>query len=124
MLAVGSLPRKLSLPGTDLDVVHYLRNIADVDRNRAGVAEGGRAVVIGGGYIGLKVSGVELDSGDTIDASLAVVEINAAALSDEYTDFQIEELINLGPQVNNIGDVDLVHRCSSSTLDTPQFRGQ
>lgn len=35
-------------------------------------------------------------------------QINAAVFSNEYTDFQLEELINLVPQVDNIGDVDVV----------------
>jgi iron complex outermembrane receptor protein len=34
-------------------------------------------------------------------------QINAALFSNEYTDFQLEEQINLVPQVNNIGDVDV-----------------
>jgi iron complex outermembrane receptor protein len=34
-------------------------------------------------------------------------QINAAAFSSEYTDFQLEEQLNLVPQVNNIGDVDV-----------------
>ena len=34
-------------------------------------------------------------------------QINAAVFSNEYTDFQLEELTNLVPQVTNIGDVDV-----------------
>jgi iron complex outermembrane receptor protein len=34
-------------------------------------------------------------------------QINAAVFSNEYTDFQLEELVNLVPQVNNIGDIDV-----------------
>jgi iron complex outermembrane receptor protein len=34
-------------------------------------------------------------------------QINAALFSSEYTDFQLEELTNLVPQVTNIGDVDV-----------------
>jgi len=34
-------------------------------------------------------------------------QINAAIFSSEYTDFQLEEQINLVPQVDNIGDVDV-----------------
>ncbi len=56
VLAVGSRPRVLPLPGAELDGVFYLRNADDVDRIRAAAAKGGRAVVIGGGYIGLEVA--------------------------------------------------------------------
>ena len=34
-------------------------------------------------------------------------QINAAVFSSEYEDFQLEEQLNLVPQVNNIGDVDV-----------------
>ena len=34
-------------------------------------------------------------------------QINAAVFSSEYKDFQLEEQLNLVPQVNNIGDVDV-----------------
>jgi 3-phenylpropionate/trans-cinnamate dioxygenase ferredoxin reductase subunit len=36
--------------------VHFLRTIADADRIRAEYSAGGRAVIIGGGYIGLEVA--------------------------------------------------------------------
>jgi iron complex outermembrane receptor protein len=35
-------------------------------------------------------------------------QINAAVFSNEYTDFQLEDLRDLVPQVRNIGDVDVV----------------
>jgi len=35
-------------------------------------------------------------------------QINAAVFSNEYTDFQLEKFLNLVPQVDNIGDVDVV----------------
>jgi 3-phenylpropionate/trans-cinnamate dioxygenase ferredoxin reductase subunit len=56
LLAIGARPKALSLPGAHLKGVHYLRNVNDVDRIRAAVRTGGRAIVIGGGYIGLEVA--------------------------------------------------------------------
>ncbi len=56
VLAVGSRPRELPLPGTELGGVHYLRDVDDVDRIRATASQGGRAVIIGGGYIGLETA--------------------------------------------------------------------
>ena len=56
VLAVGSRPRELPLPGTDLGGVHYLRDIDDVDRIRSAASQGGRAVIVGGGYIGLETA--------------------------------------------------------------------
>jgi 3-phenylpropionate/trans-cinnamate dioxygenase ferredoxin reductase component len=56
LLATGAEPRRLSLPGSELDGIHYLRDLADADRLAARLNEGGRVVVIGGGWIGAEVA--------------------------------------------------------------------
>jgi 3-phenylpropionate/trans-cinnamate dioxygenase ferredoxin reductase component len=56
LLCVGARPRMLTCPGTDLAGVHYLRGIADVAAIREDLKPGARAVVIGGGYIGLETA--------------------------------------------------------------------
>jgi 3-phenylpropionate/trans-cinnamate dioxygenase ferredoxin reductase subunit len=57
LLATGAEPRRLSLPGADLDGVHYLRDLADADAIGARLAQGsGRVVVIGAGWIGSEVA--------------------------------------------------------------------
>ena len=63
LLATGSRPRKLAIPGTDLAGVHYLRSLADVEAIRADLVPGGRAVVIGAGYIGLEAAAVAAKAG-------------------------------------------------------------
>jgi 3-phenylpropionate/trans-cinnamate dioxygenase ferredoxin reductase component len=57
LLATGATPRRLRLPGADLDGVHYLRTAADSDELRAALAPGDRSVVVvGAGWIGLEVA--------------------------------------------------------------------
>jgi 3-phenylpropionate/trans-cinnamate dioxygenase ferredoxin reductase subunit len=56
LLATGAEPRRLSLPGTELDGVHYLRDLRDCDALRAALDRGGHAVVIGAGWIGAEVA--------------------------------------------------------------------
>lgn len=56
LLATGSTPRRLPVPGAELDGVHYLRTLADADRLSAGLAGNPRVVVIGGGWIGLEAA--------------------------------------------------------------------
>jgi len=63
VLATGSQPRRLPIPGADLTGVHYLRTIADADRIRAECRHGGRLVIIGGGYIGLEVAATTRELG-------------------------------------------------------------
>jgi 3-phenylpropionate/trans-cinnamate dioxygenase ferredoxin reductase component len=53
VLATGSRPRRLPVPGGELAGVYTLRSIADADRIRAACVPGARLVIIGGGYIGL-----------------------------------------------------------------------
>lgn len=55
-LVTGALPRRISLPGSDLRGVHYLRDIRDVDAIRGQVSAGKSAVIVGGGYIGLETA--------------------------------------------------------------------
>jgi len=56
LIATGGRPIVLNLPGADLRGIHYLRTAADADAIAAGAAPGRRAVVIGGGFIGVEVA--------------------------------------------------------------------
>ena len=95
VLAVGARPRILPLPGSKLENVFYLRNADDVDRIRAASAKGKRAVVIGGGYIGLEVAaslrmlGLEVA---VLEAMSRVLQrITCEAVSDFFTRVHREE---------------------------------
>jgi 3-phenylpropionate/trans-cinnamate dioxygenase ferredoxin reductase subunit len=63
LLATGSKPRRMVTPGANLAGVHYLRNVADVERIRPDLVPGKRMVVIGGGYIGLEVAATAREIG-------------------------------------------------------------
>lgn len=57
LLSPGAEPRRLSLPGAELDGIHYLRSVDDSDRLRDRLqAATGRVVVIGAGWIGSEVA--------------------------------------------------------------------
>lgn len=56
LLATGASPRRLALPGADLDGVHYLRSIGDSDTLREAIRSGGSIVVVGAGWIGLETA--------------------------------------------------------------------
>jgi 3-phenylpropionate/trans-cinnamate dioxygenase ferredoxin reductase subunit len=67
LLATGSSPRRLSLPGADLEGVHYLRTLPDSDRLLAALRDGGRrVVVVGAGWIGLEVTAAARGYGNEV----------------------------------------------------------
>jgi 3-phenylpropionate/trans-cinnamate dioxygenase ferredoxin reductase component len=55
-LTTGARVRKLDCPGAALDAVHYLRDLRDARRLAETARTARRAVVIGGGYIGLEAA--------------------------------------------------------------------
>jgi len=56
LLATGATPRRLVVPGSDLDGIVTLRTIDDADRIREQAAAADRIAVIGGGWIGSEVA--------------------------------------------------------------------
>jgi nitrite reductase (NADH) large subunit len=56
VLATGSMPLRLNLPGADLDGVHTFRDTRDVDLLLTLAAQKKRVVVIGGGLLGLEAA--------------------------------------------------------------------
>jgi NADPH-dependent 2,4-dienoyl-CoA reductase/sulfur reductase-like enzyme len=56
LLATGGTPRRLKIPGADLEGVIYYRTVDDYDRTRAVAAAGASVTVIGGGFIGSEIA--------------------------------------------------------------------
>jgi 3-phenylpropionate/trans-cinnamate dioxygenase ferredoxin reductase subunit len=56
LLSTGAEPRRLSIPGGDLDGVLHLRSVADCDALRDRLDRSGAVVVIGAGWIGAEVA--------------------------------------------------------------------
>jgi 3-phenylpropionate/trans-cinnamate dioxygenase ferredoxin reductase subunit len=71
LLATGSSPRRLSVPGADLDGVLYLRSAGDSDRIRAAFQDASRVAVIGAGWIGLETAAAARAAG----AEVTVLEM-------------------------------------------------
>ena len=56
VLATGSAPLRLNVPGADLPGVHTFRDSRDVDRLLSLAAKKRRSVVVGGGLLGLEAA--------------------------------------------------------------------
>ncbi|MGH7643477.1 MAG: NAD(P)/FAD-dependent oxidoreductase [Candidatus Dormibacteria bacterium] len=56
LLATGSYPRSLEIPGTELAAVRTYRTLADAETLKADLAQTPQVVVIGGGYLGTELA--------------------------------------------------------------------
>ena len=76
LIATGAEPRRLDVPGADLDGVHYLRTRRRLRRDRAsGSRRGGKLVTIGAGWIGAEVAASARQKG----CEVTVLEMAARA---------------------------------------------
>ncbi|HEX5163615.1 MAG TPA: FAD-dependent oxidoreductase [Steroidobacteraceae bacterium] len=87
LLATGSRPRLLPVPGAELVGVYYLRTTADVDRLRAELQPGRRAVIVGGGYIGLEVAATCREAGLDVTVVEALDRVMHRVVSPEVSRF-------------------------------------
>jgi NADPH-dependent 2,4-dienoyl-CoA reductase/sulfur reductase-like enzyme len=56
LVATGATPRRLTVPGANLDGVHILRTLRDSQAIRSAALSAEHAVVVGGGFIGMEVA--------------------------------------------------------------------
>jgi 3-phenylpropionate/trans-cinnamate dioxygenase ferredoxin reductase subunit len=86
LLATGSSPRHLQLPGAELDGVHYLRTIADSEAIRARLERGGHVAVVGSSWIGCEIAASARQRGLEVTV-IDVVELPMPALGPEIGQF-------------------------------------
>jgi 3-phenylpropionate/trans-cinnamate dioxygenase ferredoxin reductase component len=104
LLTVGAEPRRLSIPGAELDGVLYLRSVADSDALRERLDRGGAVVVIGAGWIGAEVAasarqrGLEVTVIDPLSVPLERVLGTAvgAIYRDIHVDHGVRMLMGIG----------------------------
>jgi 3-phenylpropionate/trans-cinnamate dioxygenase ferredoxin reductase subunit len=109
-LCTGARARKISLPGSDLKGVYYLRSLADAKRIKQCIFPGRKVVIIGGGYIGLETAAAL----NKLDVEVRVLEmqerilarVTASEVSDFYARVHTEEgvAIHTGVSVSAIED--------------------
>jgi len=112
LLATGSSPRRLSVPGADLDGVLYLRSVADCDQIKAAFRSASRVAVIGGGWIGLetaaaaRAAGVEVSVLET--AELPLLRVLGRQVARIFADLHREHGVDLrcGVQISQITGSD------------------
>jgi 3-phenylpropionate/trans-cinnamate dioxygenase ferredoxin reductase subunit len=113
VLATGSRPRRLPIPGVDLTGVHYLRTIADADRIRAECRHGGRLVIIGGGYIGLEVAATTRELGVEVTVLEMADRVMNRVTCPEVSAFYTAEHTRHGVRIRSNETVRALHGAAS-----------
>lgn len=102
-ICTGSRVRKAALAGSELEGVHYLRDISDVKNIKSRAVEGNKAVIIGGGYIGLETAASLRKNGlevTVLEMAPRVLErVTAPEVSDFYTRVHSEEGVKIKTQI-------------------------
>ena len=126
LLATGSEPRRLAIPGGDLDGVLYLRTVQDSDALRERLDRGGAVVVVGAGWIGAEVAASARQRGLQVTviepASVPLERVMGAEVGaiyrDIHTDHGVRMLMGTGVEGFE-GDqaVERVRAGDGSTLE-------
>jgi 3-phenylpropionate/trans-cinnamate dioxygenase ferredoxin reductase subunit len=126
LLTTGSEPRRLSVPGSDLDGILYLRTVADSDAIAERIEAGGKVVTIGAGWIGAEIAA----SARTKGCEVTVLEMAALPLErvlgrelgaiyrDIHTDHGVELLAETALEsFEGSGSVESVRTADGRTID-------
>jgi 3-phenylpropionate/trans-cinnamate dioxygenase ferredoxin reductase subunit len=126
LLTTGAEPRRLPIPGAELDGVMYLRTVEDSDALRERIERGGRMVVVGAGWIGTEVAasarqkGLEVTVLDPLSVPLERVlgaEVGAI-FRDVHADHGVEVLCGTGVEAfEGSGAVERVRTSDGRTID-------
>ena len=87
VIATGSRPRQLNVPGRELANIFDLRGMADIDAMQPHFVEGKKLVVVGGGYIGLEAAAVAAGMGLSVHVLEAAPRLLARVAEPEISDF-------------------------------------
>jgi 3-phenylpropionate/trans-cinnamate dioxygenase ferredoxin reductase subunit len=86
-LTTGADPRKLKIPGADLDGVLYMRNLTDAQQLKKRWDSITNLVVIGGGFIGLEIAAVGQKAGKKVTVLQSGQRLMGRAVSPVVSDF-------------------------------------
>ena len=108
LLAVGSTPRRLTVPGADAAGVFYLRRVGDSDQIMEAFAAVSRVAVIGAGWIGLEVAAAARAAGAEVTileaAELPLLRVLGREAAEVFADLHRDHGVELrfGVQVAQI----------------------
>jgi 3-phenylpropionate/trans-cinnamate dioxygenase ferredoxin reductase component len=99
LLTTGAEPRRLTLPGSDLEGILYLRDLDDADAIRKRIERGGRVLVVGAGWIGAEVGASARERGLEVaileQAAVPLERVLGPELGAIYRDLHLERGVEL-----------------------------
>ncbi|WP_034271388.1 NAD(P)/FAD-dependent oxidoreductase [Haloechinothrix halophila] len=99
VLATGARPRRLGIPGEDLDGVTPLRGVADARRLRTQLIGSRRVVIIGGGFIGLELAASAVAAGNEVVLLEATERVMGRAVTGTVSSFFAAAHTNRGVNI-------------------------
>ena len=99
LIATGSRPRILNIPGSNLEGIHYLRTVADVDAIREVMKTAEKICIVGGGYIGLEVAAVACSAGKQVSVLEMESRILQRVTTEEMSEFYHELHTSRGVEI-------------------------
>lgn len=98
-LTVGARPRRLDVPGAELDGVCYLRDVDDALRLRGWLGSAREVVVVGGGYIGLEAAAVARSLGKSVTVVEAADRLIPRSVAPVVSEFYRQAHLRRGSDV-------------------------
>jgi 3-phenylpropionate/trans-cinnamate dioxygenase ferredoxin reductase subunit len=99
LLATGASPRRLPIPGIDLDGVRYLRRVEDSEQLKADLRPGARIVIIGAGWIGLETAAAARAAGAEVTvleaADLPLLRVLGPEVAQVFADLHRQNGVDL-----------------------------
>jgi 3-phenylpropionate/trans-cinnamate dioxygenase ferredoxin reductase component len=108
LLTTGSSPRRLPVPGAELDGVLYLRTVGESELIRDTLRNASRVAVIGAGWIGLEVAAAAREAGVAVTvletADLPLLRVLGPEVAQVFADLHRDHEVDLrfGVQVAEI----------------------
>ncbi|MFC9327064.1 NAD(P)/FAD-dependent oxidoreductase [Kitasatospora sp. NPDC057015] len=108
LLATGSSPRRLPVPGGELPGVHYLRRVEDSERLKQALRPGARIAVIGAGWIGLETAAAARAAGAEVtvleSAELPLLRVLGREVAEVFAGLHRDHGVDLrfGVQVESL----------------------
>jgi 3-phenylpropionate/trans-cinnamate dioxygenase ferredoxin reductase subunit len=105
LIATGANVRRLTVPGAELDGIHYLRTFANSDAIRAD-APGKRVVIIGGSYIGSEVAASLTEMGSQVTMVMMEPQVLQRSFGPQIASYFHELLAGHGITLHGEDELD------------------